>query len=237
MAETKDLFVALIPDGGRRAVGHDVGRYSESYERGAEVVGDILKACVADSRVKIFTAWGLSDDNALKRSAIERGILNRTFHSYLARLRHDLTTEVYRDVKVVHMGNPNLLDPEVYDRIVDITEFTKDRRREKIFGLCLGYGSHDEEDRAIASYAQSPDRPWREYLDLPYRGNLPYQPVDLIVRTGTDPLKPYTSGYLLPYQGSKTQERYSAAYLPDFSAERFMEFVDDVTIQKPRQGA
>lgn len=237
MTKPSDLFVALIPDGGRRAVGGDIARYAESYEHGAEVVADILKLCVADSRVKIFAAWGLSDDNAQRRTSMEREILNQVFCAYLTKLRRDVDTPPYQGVQVVHMGNPTFLHPDVYEQINDLTEHTKGRT-EKAFGLCLGYGSHDEMQRAVVrSRAYPIGIDWRQHLDLPLRGNMPYQHVDLIARTGTDPLKPYTSGYLLPYQGPKTQERYVQEFLPSFAPERFMAFIDEVSAQEKRCGA
>ena len=73
------IFAALIPDGSRRAVSYDTAQYSSSYERSAEVITDILKVCMQDQRVRIFAAWGLSDDNAQKRSSAERTLLNALF--------------------------------------------------------------------------------------------------------------------------------------------------------------
>jgi hypothetical protein len=109
---------------------------------------------------------------------------------------------------------------------------------QKVFGLCLGYGSHEEMQRAVTLSQTHPiGIDWRRHLDLPSRGNMPYQHVDLIVRTGTDPQKPYTSGYLLPYQGPGTQERFVQDFLPSFAPERFMAFVDEVAAQEQRRGA
>jgi len=143
----KGLFVGLIPDGGRRAVDNELQRFFESYDRGGEVVGDVLKLMVRDERVRIFTAWGLSDDNAQKRSALEIDILNRIFTKFLKRLRCDLATPEYEQVGVVHMGNRDLLDKQVMDLVDEVTTLTV-KRRDKIFGLCLAYGSEDEMLRA-----------------------------------------------------------------------------------------
>jgi undecaprenyl diphosphate synthase len=239
MHHPSERFVALIPDGGRRAVDGDPMRYGESYERGAEVVSDILKACVQDNRIKIFAAWGLSDDNAQKRSFAERTILNGIFRKYLDRLRSDVDTEPYSGVKVVHLGNNKFLHPSVNEKISDIADHTKERK-EKIFAMCLGYGSHDEMNRAVhAHVVAGGETDWRQHLDLPYRGKMPYQNVDLIVRTGTDPETPYTSAYLLPYQGTKTQERYIKDYLPNITVDDFMDRVDEVfhSSERMRAGA
>lgn len=238
MHRPDQFFVGLIPDGGRRAAGKDLARYAEKYGRGAEVVGDTLKACVKDSRIRVFAAWGLSDDNASKRSPAELDILNGIFREYLDKLRADLETPDYEQVKVVHLGDEECLDPSVLSRIHDVTSFSA-RRTEKVFGLCLGYGAHNEMDRAVERAYMRDSRDWRRYLDLPFRGGESYQHVDAIVRTGTNPLKPYTSAYLLPYQGPGTQERYIEDYLPNVTAERIMEQVDDVwrSANKQRLGA
>lgn len=227
MHKPDQFFVGLIPDGGRRAAGKDLSRYAESYNRGAEIVGDTLKACVRDSRIKIFTAWGLSDDNASKRTPEELEILNAIFIDYLERLRCDLETEEYAGVKVVHMGDEACLHPEIVERIRAIADCTAGRK-EKIFGLCLGYGAHNEMDRAVKQSHENSDCDWREFLDLPFRGKESYQHVDAIIRTGTDPLEPYTSAYLLPYQGPGTQQRYIEELLPHSSAEQIMSKVDDI---------
>ena len=232
------IFAALIPDGSRRAVSYDTAQYSSSYERSAEVITDILKVCMQDQRVRIFAAWGLSDDNAQKRSSAERTLLNALFSRYLVKLRADVDCNPYANLKVVHMGNEEYLEKKVQQQLRDIAQHTHERTG-KIFGLCLGYGSHDEMQRAVQSSHAEPERDWREFLDLPARGRIPYQQVDLIVRTGTPSSRAYTSGFLLPYQGAGTQLRFDKNYLPDFSADRFMLFVDEITNpkQKPRLGA
>ncbi|TSC80350.1 MAG: hypothetical protein G01um101425_4 [Candidatus Peregrinibacteria bacterium Gr01-1014_25] len=213
----KNLFVGFIPDGNRRAVQHDVSRYLDSYERGADVVGDMLKLCIRDERVKIFAVWGMSLDNATKRSPEEVVILQSVFAAYLTKLRSDLNTDPYRDVKVVHLGNARVLSPEVEGLLDDVTRFTRERTG-KIFGLCLGYDAKDEWERATDQYAAAKTdgeaSPVWEYLDLPRRGDMPFQPVDLIVATGR--AQPYTSGFLLPYQiGSGTLEHFIPEHLPD----------------------
>lgn len=236
--EPAGLFVGLIPDGGRRAVDHDVDRYPESYERGAEVVGDVLKAVIQDDRVRIFTAWGLSDENAQKRPQAEIEILNQIFITFIDRLRRDVES-LYCNVKVVHMGNENFLDATVQERVRDVVAYTADRK-EKIFGMCLGYGAHEEMDRAVGLHcAHGATGDWRRFLDLPFRGEISYQPVDLIMRTGTDPGKPYTSGYLLPYQNSGTQEKYFLEPLPHMEVTRFIQAIDEcwASISSKRKGA
>lgn len=230
------LFVSLIPDGNRRAVGYNASRYAEAYGGGAEIVGDILKACMGQSRVQIFAAWGSSTSNIRKRSTVEQQVLNGVFHQYLDQLETTIREEPYRNVQVVHLGNPEFVEKSVYRRIDAIAGQTRDRHG-KIFALCAGHDSHDEMRRAVAQARRCPQQDWRSFLDLPLRSGRPYREVDLIVRTGTDPLRPYTSGYLLPYQGTGTQERYAADCLPSFSAERFMAFVDDAASQQMRRGA
>ena len=230
MSYAKELFVGLIPDGGRRAVNNDPFRYEESYQRGAKVVGDMLKLCVQDARVKIFAAWGLSDDNALRRPGMQLDILNNIFVQYLQKLRKDLQEPDYENVKVVHLGNAEFLTPQVNDLIADIVRFTNDRS-EKIFGLCLGHGAEDEMERAAdrrgERRANGEQCKLVDCLDLPTRGGILFKPVDLIVRTGTDPNTPYTSGYMLPYQvRGGTQEKYYSEFLPNVPASTILDAVD-----------
>lgn len=234
MQQIENRFVALIPDGGRRAVKNDKTKFKQSYERGAEVIGDILKACVKDSRIRIFAAWGLSDDNAKKRSKMERMILNGLFHTYLDKLSADLETPDFDAVKVVHVGSAEFLDASVHDHVQEVVDQTIDRS-EKIFALCLGHGGNEEIDRAVAQYAVvgNAQGDWRRFLDLPKRGNMPFQPVDAIVRTGTAPESAYTSGYLLGYRDASTQERFIPEYLPRIKVADFMEKVDHVLGGKP----
>lgn len=230
MHNSEKLFVSLIPDGGRRAVANDMTLFKQSYERGAEVVGDILKACVQDARVGIFAAWGLSDDNATKRSRFEVNVLSEIFLDYLRRLRGDLETDAYKAVKVVHMGDPRFIREDVAKSILEITTFTADRAGELLFGLGLGYGAHDEMDRAVALHVADKNKAtmnWKEYLDIPVRSKQPYQHVDLMYRTGTPAEEAYTSGYLIPYMGPKTLLRFNPEFLPNISASDFMASVDE----------
>src|SRR3989344_3076864 len=242
MAESEGLFIGCVPDGGRRAVNYNPTQYFESYERGGNVVGDMLKICIRDQRVRIFSAWGLSDENAVKRSRSELTILNRIFHKFLVQLQSDLETDAYKDVKVVHMGNPEFLDPRIQKIIDEITLGTRDRQK-KIFGLCLGYGSGDEMQRAAELFyrrrqAGEKDVQFTNCLDLPQRGQIPFPPVDIIMRPGTDPLQPYTSGYLLPYQvKGQTQEKYFPQFLPDCDPNIVLEAIADYEERALRKGA
>lgn len=235
MKPSEQFFAALIPDGGRRAVNNDLKQYFDSYKKGADIVGDVLKLCVLDPRIKIFAAWGLSDDNASKRSPDEIDILNTVFLEYLEKLRRDVEEDpAYQQVKVVHMGNADLLRADVQARIRDVSIFTNNRT-EKIFGLCLAYGSDDEMDRALEVKQRTGYKGnYRDMLDLPRRGGIPYQKVNAIVRTGTNPLEPYTSGYLLPYQGTGTQERYIEEFLPNVKPEEIMTRIDEMFQKKHR---
>lgn len=227
MQQSEGRFVALIPDGGRRAVNNDKTKFKESYERGADVIGDILKACVNDSRIKVFAAWGLSDDNATRRSTAELMILNQLFHTYLNRLSNDLETEDFNTVRVVHVGDSENLHPKVHRHVMEVVDQTKDRT-DKIFALCLGHGGVEEMHRAAIEFAVlgKGKGDWRRYLDLPKRSGTQFQPVDVIVRTGTKPEDAYTSGYLLGYRDAHTQERFIPKYLPNTTADDFMRMVD-----------
>lgn len=216
--ETRGLFLGLIPDGNRRAVGNDVTRYGEAYRRGAEAVSAMLRSVVQDERVRIFTAWGLSDDNIRKRSPFELGILNTLIREYLEQLDADMRTDAFADVRVVHLGDPRLLAPAVRESLDAVVETTRGRTG-KIFGMCLGYGGAEELDRAsdrkcehMRMRATAPAL--RQFLDIPYRANEKFRPVDMIVRTGTEG-RAYTSAYLTGYQTGSTEEFYIGKLLPE----------------------
>lgn len=230
------LFVGLIPDGHRRKVAYDPSRYFDVYKQGAEIMGDILRLCIEDQRVGIFAVWGSSEENIRKRPELEQDVLNAVFHHYLNRLETTIGEKAYCGVQVVHLGNPEFVDPSVYERVTHIARQTRERN-EKTFALCLGYGSHDEMRRAVQLSHDYPQVDWRTFLDLPQRSGHPYSHVDLMVRTGTDPANPYTSGYLLPYQGSGTRERYVPECLPDFSADGFRKLIDEYSMTICRRGA
>ena len=233
------LFIGLIPDGNRRAVGNDVSRYAEAYRNGAESVSAMLKSVVQDERVRIFTAWGLSDDNIRKRNPFELEILNGLIAEYLEQLDRDMQTPEYEGVRVVHLGNERLLQDDVRDRLDTVVARTRERQ-EKIFGMCLGYGGAEELERAsnrksehVRMRGSAPAL--QQFLDIPFRGNMPFTPVDMIVRTGTEG-RAYTSAYLTGYQTGSTEELYIPKLLPDTTPEDLAAAIDAYEKINPRLG-
>lgn len=237
--EKNGLFIGLIPDGNRRAVGNDVSRYAEAYRKGAESVSAMLKSVIHDERVRIFTAWGLSDDNILKRNPLELTILNTLICEYLEQLDSDMQTEEYAGVRVVHLGNERLLHHDVRDRLDTVVARTRGRQ-EKIFGMCLGYGGAEELERAsdrksehVRMRGSAP--PLRQFLDIPFRGNMPFAPVNMIVRTGTE-ARAYTSAYLTGYQTGGAEEFYISKLLPDTTPADLAAVIDAYEKINPRLG-
>lgn len=241
--EKQGLFVGLIPDGNRRAVDNNPDQYLQAYSKGADVVGDALKWCVHDERVRIFAAWGLSDDNVRNRSGLEQEILSAVFTRYLDSLRKDLAEAPYDVVRVVHMGDSSLLHEEVVERLHDITHFSR-QRTEKIFALCLGYGSRDELLRATALLSEDvrldmATEDVYEYLDLPSRTDLSFLPhceLDLLIRTGAE--HEYTSGFLSNYEGPGTQLHFMNTLLPNCDGAQLMQSaLEDYEKRTQRKGA
>lgn len=237
--ESRGLFIGLIPDGNRRAVQNNPLRYAEAYRSGAESVSAMLKSVVHDSRVRVFTAWGLSDDNIRKRSPIELDILNTLICEYLEQLDSDMQTDEYAGVRVLHMGDDRLLRQDVRDRLDTVVTRTR-ARQEKVFGMCLGYGGAEELERAANRKAehvrmQGSAPVIRQFLDIPFRGNMPFAPVDMIVRTGTAG-RAYTSGYLTGYQTGGTEEFYIEKLLPDTTPADLTAAIDAYEKINPRLG-
>lgn len=237
--EKKGLFVGLIPDGNRRWVNNNPLLYRDAYHEGAESVSRMLKSIVRDDRVKIFSAWGLSDDNVRRRSEAELDILNGLFCEYLDKLRADLQTPDYEMVRLVHLGDRQLLQRPVLDRLDRLSKMTK-ARTEKIFAVCLAQGGREELERAsnrkLLHHSDTKEiLPLTSFLDFPVRSGLPFQPVDMIVRTGTD--RPYTSAYLTGYQTGGTEEYFIPKLLPDTTPEDLRLQIDRFTEQQQRRGA
>lgn len=220
--EHPGLFIGLIPDGNRRAVDNEATRFDEAYRKGAEAVSAMLKSVVQDSRVHIFTAWGLSDDNVKKRTAFELDILNGLFCDYLEQLDRDVQTPAYGNVRVLHIGDDELLKEDVLERLQTVVDRTRDRQ-EKIFGICLAHGGAEEieraSDRKLAHWHLHREQlPLQSFLDLPFRGKIPFKALDMIVRTGTEH-RAYTSAYLTGYQTGGTEEFFLPQMLPDCTPE------------------
>lgn len=235
---SEGLFTVLTPDGDRRSVNYDSQRYPEAYERGAKNVAGYFQQMIAHPNVRIAVAWGTSDKNIAGREPFEINAINTAVIAFIRQILAQKNT-TYSGTKWVHLGNKTLLSPELNSVLDELSDATRSGV-EKVCGLCLGYGSDDEIDRAIMLATEKGDKPinFRQYLDLPYRAGIQYQKADLLLRTGLEnPSAPYTSGCMLPYQGSKTRAHHFTELMPEIDPALFSNAVDEYLKNVIRDGA
>lgn len=238
LEHSEGLFTVLTPDGDRRSVNYDPKRYPEAYQRGAENVAGYFQEMIAHPSVYIAVAWGTSDKNIAGREQFEIDAINTAVISFIRQILARKNT-TYSGTKWVHLGNKTLLSQELNVALDELSDATRSGV-EKVCGLCLGYGSDDEIDRAITCAVKDGDNPinYRNYLDLPFRASIPYKKADLLLRTGLENRRaPYTSGCMLPYQGSKTRAHHFTELMPEINPALFSNAVDDYLKNVIRDGA
>src|SRR3989338_1381206 len=105
MAESKKLYVGLIPDGNRRWAKAKGLSAIKGHEAGTESVKKIFE-CARDMQIiRILAAWGLSRKNIEKRPTLQITGLYGLLESTLKDLRDNWMDKTEnRDVRLVHLG-------------------------------------------------------------------------------------------------------------------------------------
>ncbi len=212
--------IAVVPDGQRRWARAHGKSFREAYEIGAENIRQII-GIARDEGAQLFFVWGGSVENLKERPAEELLVLHQVYEKFLRQVRDEWMDQTENaNSRFVHMGRAELLNNTERALIVEITEATK-HRTGMVVALCLGYSGLDEQERALTAWKLSGQHGnWKDHLDLPRQG-VPWQPIDLIIRTGEGGNEIVHDNEFLHGYRSETRLCFHTEFFPDVTPEMF----------------
>ncbi len=144
-------------------------------------------------------------------------------------------------MRVVHIGRRELLlerTPETLELLDEVMRETRDRSG-LVLALCIDHDGNMEIEDAVAAWqragAAGIQQSFRQFLDLPRQG-VPYQPVDLIIRTGDDPEAGHDNEFLLGYRQHTRLRLREDVLSPDYTADAFSEDLARFRSVRQRRG-
>lgn len=198
------LHVAIIMDGnGRWAQKHNQRR-AKGHEKGAEVVRDITKFCVAHQDIGRLTLYAFSTEN-WKRPKLEIEFLMKLLHRYLQK---ELQVYLRHNIRFEPIGDISAFSKSLQDLIQKVKNETA-HCDGLIQSLALNYGSHDEIIRAINKLPKTQNitsQLLEDAMDCK-------QPVDIMIRSGGEKR---LSNFLL-WQSSYAELFFTDTLWPDFN--------------------
>lgn len=222
---SRQLHVAIIPDGNRRWAKTKGLLPWNGHERAIENFRSVLEWCRTDGRIGTLTIWCFSTEN-WKRDPKEVAELMRIYETFL---RHERADFMKNNTRMVHSGRLDRIPKSLATLITDIAEETKVNDG-YTFHIALDYGGKDEIVRAIRKIAshQVSEEQFRNFLDHP---ELP--DIDLIIRTSGEMR---TSNFFL-WQSTYSEWMFLEKHFPEFSAKDMMKALEELEKRKRRFGS
>ncbi len=233
LTKTKALeHLAIIMDGnGRWAAKRGLPR-SAGHKKGAETLKEIAKAA-ADLGIKYLTLYAFSTEN-WGREKTEVDALMKLLRDYL---KSDLQEIKENSIRIMFIGERQMLAPDIVEQMSKIEAETKDNPRMTLC-IALSYGSRAEivhAARKIALLAKRgdilvDDIDLKMFSDMLYTKDIPDP--DLLVRTGGEKR---VSNYLL-WQIAYAELAFSDVLWPDFSRRDLENLITDYQSRERRYG-
>ncbi len=202
------LHVAIIMDGnGRWAQNHNKRR-TKGHEKGAEVVRDITKFCVAHKDIGRLTLYAFSTEN-WKRPKLEVEFLMKLLERYL---KKELKVYLQNNIRFEPIGDISVFSNSLQSLIQRVKKQTA-HCNGLIQSLALNYGSHNEIIRTINKLSTTDyvtEEIFENALDCK-------QKVDIMIRSGGEKR---LSNFLL-WQSSYAELFFTDTLWPDFNAQEF----------------
>jgi len=252
----ESLFVGFTLDGNRRLKAEELGintsdlttqQIEIAYRAGGEVAKNIIEEA-RELRLSIIALWALSCKNMEQRPDEQKEAIFRILDDYLKDLDENwIDKSKNSEVKLVHLGRREMLEqsaPDVMKRLDALRKKTCERTG-MVVALCLDYDTVNEHRRALRDYLRAgiiggengPTINFEQFLDLAREG-VPYQELDLRIRTGEDGGRyNHNNGFLNNYDYGEARDVYHKIYLPDYTIEMFRRDVKELMYSPKRRGA
>ncbi len=176
MSDSRQIHLAIIPDGNRRWARQHTLKPWKGHEVGMQQAKKLIDWAFGDPRVLMLTLWGLSTENWNRN----REELKQLMRIYEELLQGERKKFVKNQTRFTHSGRLDRIPATLAELILAIEAETK---YYKTFTLnfAIDYGGKDDIMRAIrniTNFKSVSEESFRSLLDIP---DLP--DIDLIVRT------------------------------------------------------
>lgn len=222
--------VAIIMDGNGRWAKQKGWERTRGHEKGAQMVHEIIEEAVRLG-IKYLTLYTFSTEN-WKRP--EKEVM-----ALMSLLIDHLEEETFQknDVRFMTIGQIEKLPREVYDKVMECREHTKDNKKMTMV-LALSYSSRQETAQALRQIAQSVqsgrlniddinEDTLSSYLETAFMPD-----PDLLIRTGGEVR---LSNFLL-HQSAYTELYFTDTFWPDFTPECLREAILSFQNRQRRYG-
>jgi len=219
--------VVIIPDGNRRWAEMRNMPTLEGHKRGYDRSNELIHMGY-ELGILIMTFWAFSTEN-WKRTQEEVGYLMRLFEMMVEK---NLREAHEKETRIIHLGRKDRLPDSLLKKIMKAEAETTQYKKHY---LCVGidYGGEDEIIRAFRKSSQSPGDLTKEKLfKLLDTAALPYQQVDLVIRTSGEQR---TSGFM-PLQTAYAEYCFIKKLFPDFNSVDFRNIINDYSLRNRRFG-
>ena len=221
--------IAIIMDGNgrwasRRGLPRNMG-HRAGFENIKKIVEHIYKL-----GIKVVTFFTFSTENWKRPKEEIDGIFNLVRNH----LKDDKEVQrlIDNDIKLITMGDISKLPEDLYNKLVEVKQKTKDAKKLTL-NLAINYGGRDEILRAVNEAVKegkvlNSDKDFIKYL---YSADLPDP--DFIIRTSGE-LR--ISNFML-YQMAYSEFYFTKTYWPDFNTKQLEKALIDFQNRKRRFGA
>ena len=210
--------VAIIPDGNRRWARAKGLEPWEGHEEGAKNIEKLIDTASA-AGVKVFSIWGSSMDNLIKRPLKEKQALLGIYKKYFRKMLDG--PEIHKnEAKVNIIGHWEDQFPEALKEILyELIERTKNYKK-RVLNFMLAYGGTDDVLNAVSKISEKYKTGMKITAEM-FKENLMtagISPVDFLIRTGGEP---HNSNGFLMWDTADSQLYFFEGNFPDFGPEEF----------------
>ena len=217
--------IAFIADGnGRWATEKGLPRF-EGHKSGKEAIKKVLDRCY-ERGIEIVSLYCFSTEN-FNRPKDEVEYIFNLFRKW----ENVAEALIKRDARFHLMGDLNLLPKDIQERLMEITEKTKDCRTH-VLNFGFAYGARHEIINAVNNLIKDGVKVVTEEIFEKYLYTAGLSDPDLIVRASGEQR---LSNFML-YQAAYSEFYFPSKYWPDFDAKVVDECIEAYQKRKRRYG-
>ncbi len=224
--------IAIIMDGNRRWAKKQNMPTDFGHKKGSEKVAEIVEAA-AEVGVEFVTLYAFSTENWGREETEVAGLM-KLLKTYL---KEDVKKLMEKDVKIVFIGEQDMLDKSIVKQMRDVENKTKDNKKIMVC-IALSYGSRHEilnATKKIAMLAKNGDIGIND-IDFQMMSNALYTKdipdPDLLIRTSGEQR---ISNYLL-WQLAYAELFFTQTLWPDFGKEELLSIINSFNSRERRYG-
>ena len=208
--------VGIIMDGNGRWATNQGKKRSEGHKAGFETLKKLSKH-IFKSGVKVLSVFAFSTEN-FKRDKDEVDYLMNLFIKGVKELKKTYNED---DIKIVFSGRHAPLKDDVWEKMLEITEETKNNKG-GILNICLNYGGQAEivdTTKKLIQKVQNNEIKLEDITEETFINYLyqPLPPIDFLIRTSGEER---ISNFML-YQSAYAEMYFPKTYFPDFTPLEF----------------